>query len=124
LTVRRLPAGHPDLRRLEATAGEADAREAGLGEAASPVFAVHDGQAVMAAAGYGVWAGQAAHIGVLTAPARRGHGLAKAAGSAAAAHALAAGLLPQWRARVPASRRVAAALGFRELGVQLSFEPA
>ncbi|MGI5041584.1 GNAT family N-acetyltransferase, partial [Streptomyces sp. JAC128] len=29
-----------------------------------------------------------------------------------------------WRARVPASRRVALALGFRELGAQLSVELA
>jgi hypothetical protein len=35
-------------------------------------------------------------------------------------HALDAGLLPQWRARPEASRRVARALGFRELGSQLS----
>ncbi|PWS40209.1 GNAT family N-acetyltransferase, partial [Streptomyces sp. ZEA17I] len=40
--------------------------------------------------------------------------------SEATAHALAAGLLPQWRARPAASRRVAAALGYRELGAQLS----
>ncbi|WP_317623424.1 hypothetical protein [Streptomyces noursei] len=40
------------------------------------------------------------------------------------AHALAAGLLPQWRARRPASRRVAASLGFEELGHQLSIEMA
>jgi hypothetical protein len=30
------------------------------------------------------------------------------------------GLLPQWRARPEPSRRVARALGFRELGAQLS----
>lgn len=40
--------------------------------------------------------------------------------SAAVAHALTAGLLPQWRARAQASRRVARALGLRELGSQLS----
>ncbi|HEY3978014.1 MAG TPA: hypothetical protein VGM79_12135 [Streptosporangiaceae bacterium] len=38
----------------------------------------------------------------------------------AVAHALGRGLLPQWRAVPPASRRVAAALGFRELGWQAS----
>ncbi|MFD6391459.1 GNAT family N-acetyltransferase [Nocardia sp. NPDC055029] len=50
---------------------------------------------------------------------RRGQGLARATASAAVAHASAAGLLPQWRARVPQSRAVARALGFRELGAQL-----
>ncbi|NEB68512.1 GNAT family N-acetyltransferase, partial [Streptomyces fulvissimus] len=47
-------------------------------------------------------------------------GLARQVASEATAHALAAGLLPQWRARPAASRRVAAALGYRELGAQLS----
>ncbi|MFF4728857.1 GNAT family N-acetyltransferase [Streptomyces mirabilis] len=65
-----------------------------------------------------------AHIGVLTAPGARGRGLARVTGSATVAHALAAGLLPQWRARPPASRRVAAVLGFEELGSQLSVEIA
>ena len=50
------------------------------------------------------------------------HGLARVTGSATVAHALAAKLLPQWRARPPASRRVAASLGFEELGFQLSIE--
>jgi hypothetical protein len=45
-------------------------------------------------------------------------------GSAAVAHALAAGLLPQWRARPSAFRRVAAVLAFEELGSQLSLEIA
>ncbi|MEU6251305.1 hypothetical protein [Streptomyces sp. NPDC047043] len=36
------------------------------------------------------------------------------------AQALADGLLPQWRARLMASRHVAQALGFRELGSQFS----
>nr|WP_308293375.1 GNAT family N-acetyltransferase [Streptomyces sp. RO-S4] len=54
-------------------------------------------------------------------PAGAGRGRARVVGAAAVAHALAAGLLPQWRARDFASRRVAAALGFEELGAQLSF---
>ncbi|MFE6746265.1 hypothetical protein ACFVGM_10460 [Kitasatospora purpeofusca] len=39
-------------------------------------------------------------------------------------HALAQGLLPRWRARVPASRRVAVELGFSEPGSRPSVEPA
>jgi hypothetical protein len=35
-----------------------------------------------------------------------------------------AGRLPQWRARPPASRRVARSLGFRELGFQVSIRLA
>ncbi|MET9675820.1 GNAT family N-acetyltransferase [Streptomyces sp. NPDC006482] len=59
---------------------------------------------------------------LVTAPAARGRGLARRVASAAVAHALADRRLPQWRARPPASRRVAAALGFEELGAQLSLD--
>ncbi|MGW3829145.1 GNAT family N-acetyltransferase [Streptomyces sp. NPDC005071] len=79
---------------------------------------------VVAAAGYRAWPRRTAHISVLTAPGWRGRGLARVTGSATTTHALAAGLLPQWRARVPESRRVAIALGFRELGAQLSIDLA
>ena len=122
LTVEQLLGSHSDLRRLEKLAGDDDAGEAGLDEITSPAFVVREAGEVVAAAGYRVWPSRTAHISVLTAPAWRGRGLARVTGSATAAHALAAGLLPQWRARVPESRRVAAALGFRELGAQLSIE--
>lgn len=82
------------------------------------MFVVREQGQVVAGAGYRVRAGAAAHLGVLTAPQARGRARVVAA---AVAHALAAGLLPQWRARAFASRRVAAALGFEELGAQLSF---
>ncbi|MDH6145219.1 MULTISPECIES: GNAT family N-acetyltransferase [Kitasatospora] len=124
LVVRQLPGADPRLRALEQAAGADDTAEAGLFEITSPAFVVHAGGEVIAAAGYRSWPGRTAHISVLTAPASRRRGLARLTGSAAAAHALAAGLLPQWRARVPASRRVAAALGFRELGEQLSAQLA
>ncbi|MEU3606417.1 GNAT family N-acetyltransferase [Streptomyces sp. NPDC035033] len=124
LRVERLPAGHPELRRLEESAGDQDAGEAALDEITSPVFVVREHGRVVAAAGYQGWPSRTAHLGVLTAPDARGRGLARVTGSAAVAHALAAGLLPQWRARASAaaSRRVAASLGFEELGFQLSIE--
>ena len=122
--VDQLPADNRELRLLEAVAGPEDAGEAGLDEITSPVFVVREGGQVVAAAGYRTWPGSTAHISVLTAPHARGRGLARATGSATVAHALAAGLLPQWRARRTASRRVAAALGFAELGAQLSIEMA
>jgi RimJ/RimL family protein N-acetyltransferase len=74
-----------------------------------------------AAAGYRDWPPGTAHLSVLTGPWARGRGLAKAAASAAVASALADGRLAQWRARRDASRRVALALGFQELGAQVSF---
>ncbi|MFD0628405.1 GNAT family N-acetyltransferase [Streptomyces sanglieri] len=112
------------MRILEHAAGFEDAGEAALDEITSPAFVLRDHGQVVAAAGYRAWPRRTAHISVLTAPEARGQGLARVTGSAAVAHALSAGLLPQWRARPAASRRVAAALGFEELGSQLSFEVA
>ncbi|MEU2238540.1 GNAT family N-acetyltransferase [Streptomyces sp. NPDC018338] len=122
--AERLEGRHPAVRALERTAGPDDAGEAALDEITSPAFVVRDHGEAVAAGGYREWPLRTAHLSVLTAPAARGRGLARTVASAAVAHALAAGLLPQWRARPPASRRVAAALGFEELGVQLSVEVA
>ncbi|MFI1780758.1 GNAT family N-acetyltransferase [Streptomyces rubiginosohelvolus] len=116
----RLSPGHAALRALLAEAGPSDAGESGLADVTSPLFVVRKGPEVLAAAGYERWPRDTAHLCVLTAPDARGRGLAWQAAHAATAHALAAGLLPQWRARPPASRRVARALGYREVGRQLS----
>jgi RimJ/RimL family protein N-acetyltransferase len=97
-----------------------EAEESGLEEITSAAFVVRAGHDVVAAAGYQSWLGTAAHLSILTAPGYRGRGLARQVASAAVADALAGGLLPQWRARPEPSRRVARALGFRELGSQLS----
>ncbi|MET8632494.1 GNAT family N-acetyltransferase [Streptomyces sp. NPDC004680] len=123
LAAQQLPGDHPALRSLEEAAGE-DAGEAALGEITSPAFVLRAGGRVVAAAGYRSWPGRVAHLSVLTDPAWRGRGFARVAASAAVTHAFAARLLPQWRARPLASRRVAAALGFRELGAQLSIRLA
>ena len=89
-------------------------------EISTPAFTVREQGQIVAAAGYRNWPGETAHLSVLTAPAARGRGLARAAASAAVAHAIESQKLPQWRARPEASRRVARALGFRELGSQVS----
>ncbi|MEU1366993.1 GNAT family N-acetyltransferase [Streptomyces sp. NPDC005803] len=119
----RLPAGHEDLLRLLSSVSEEDAGECGLAEITSPAFVVRHGPTVVAAAGYRHWPHSTAHLCVLTAPPARGRGLAREVASAATAHALASGQLPQWRARPAESRSVARALGFRELGSQLSVLP-
>lgn len=124
LVVDQVPAGSSELRGLEKAAGDEDAGEAGMGEITSPGFVVRIGGEVVAACGYRVWPHRTAHLSVLTAPDHRGRGLGRMAASGAVGHALAAGLLPQWRARVMESRRVAVALGFREYGTQLSFKLA
>lgn len=113
-------AGNAD--ELVAAASPDDAGEAGLDEITSPAFVVREDGRVVAAAGYQLWPGDVAHLCVLTAAGHRGRGLARTAAGAAVAHALGEGLLPQWRARPEPSRRVAVALGFTELGSQLSVQ--
>jgi hypothetical protein len=100
--------------------GPEDAVESGLAYVTSPLFVVRDGGECVAAAGYRVWVGTFAHLGVLTDPGRRGEGLAHRASSAAAAHALGHNLVLQWRARPADSRAVARSLGFREVGSQVN----
>jgi GNAT superfamily N-acetyltransferase len=110
----------PGLRQFLLAADTGDLEESGLEEITTPAFAVREHGHVMAAAGYRDWPCGTAHLCVLTAAEARGRGLARAAASAAVAHAISEGKLPQWRARPEASRRVARALGFRELGSQVS----
>ncbi|MGY5129956.1 GNAT family N-acetyltransferase [Streptomyces nigrescens] len=120
--VERLPIDDGDggLAALLALSGEEEAGESGLEEISSPAFMLRRGDEVVAAAGYRSWPRSVAHLSVLVAPHCRGRRLARAVASAAVAHALDAGLLPQWRARRYPSQRVAVALGFQELGTQLS----
>lgn len=118
--VEWLPAGHPAVGALLEAAGSEDAGESGIAGITSPAFVLRDGDRVVAASGYTVWPSGVAHLGVLTDPGHRTRSLARRVASAASAHALENGLLPQWRARVEPSRRVAAALGYREFGLQLS----
>ncbi|MFF3766694.1 GNAT family N-acetyltransferase [Streptomyces sp. NPDC001922] len=118
--VEEVPGDDDGLAALLARAGEEDAGESGLDDITSPACVLRDGDDVVAAAGYGAWSQSVAHLSVLVAPHCRGRGLARAVASAAVARALDAGLLPQWRARPHPSKRVALALGFRELGAQLS----
>ncbi|WP_199421819.1 GNAT family N-acetyltransferase [Actinotalea solisilvae] len=98
--------------------------ESGLEDAGSPLFVARDGDRLLAAAGYHRWPSDTAHVGVLVAPEARGRRLAAVVGAAASTHAREAGLLPQWRARIPASIRTAATLGYADVGAQLSVRPA
>src|SRR5215469_5031072 len=109
-----------DLRQLVAASDAEDVKESGIEEITSPAFAVRDHGMIISAAGYCDWPGEAAHLSVLTIAAARCRGLARAVASAAVMHAIQLGKLPQWRARREESRRVARALGFRELGSQVS----
>jgi RimJ/RimL family protein N-acetyltransferase len=115
---------HPDFRHFVRAADSYELAESGIQEISTPVFAVLEHGQVAAAAGYRDWPRGTAHLSVLTAAAARGRGLARAAASAAVAHAIEQGRLPQWRARPLASQHVARALGFRELGFQVSLRLA
>jgi RimJ/RimL family protein N-acetyltransferase len=115
---------HPDLTQFLLAADTDDVEESGIAGLTTPAFAVREHGQVVAAAGYRDWPCGTAHLSVLTASAARGRGLARAAASAAVAHAIGEGKRPQWRARSQASRRVADALGFRELGSQVSIRLA
>ncbi|MCR2811969.1 GNAT family N-acetyltransferase [Microbacterium sp. zg.Y1090] len=85
-----------------------------------------DGVEPAAAAGYEVWGGGLAHIGVATAPAFRGKGFGAQAAAAAALHAIGDGLVAQWRcrARNRASARLGESLGFVRLGEQIAVDLA
>ena len=120
--VVQVPADHHDIARLVARVSDADAAESGITRITSPAFVLHAAGDVVAAAGYQDWLGSTAHLSVITAEHMRGHGLARRVVSAAIHHALDHQLLPQWRARPVASRRVAHVLGFREVGNQLSIQ--
>ncbi|MGI5241443.1 GNAT family N-acetyltransferase [Dactylosporangium sp. CA-139066] len=120
--VEAIPADHADMSALLARVPADDADEAALSDITSAAFVLRAGGDVVAAAGYRAWPRDTAHVSVLLTPAVRGRGLARIVAGAAVAHALDAGLFPQWRARPEASRRVARALGFRELGSQLSID--
>ena len=121
--VAALQPERDSVRRLLAECTAEDVGESGIEDVTSPVFAVLQGGTagrIVAVAGYGDWPGQAAHLSVLTAPSARRRGFARVAASAAVTHAIDRRKLPQWRARPESSRRVARALGFDELGSQLS----
>ena len=95
--------------------------ESGLAKVTSSVSVIRSefGEPV-AACGYQQWPEQIAHLSVLTRADHRGKRLAAAVAIDAVWRALGEGLLPQWRARAAASQAVARAIGFEEMGAQLS----
>lgn len=104
---------------LERSCPADDTAEATISDATDRFVLMVDDRPV-AGAGYDEWVGLIAHIAVLTAPEQRRRGYGGLIASLAANDAFAAGLVPQWRARVDnrASRRLAETLGFAEAGTQ------
>ena len=119
-TITRLPAENPAVRALLDRAAPEEARESDLAALTHPLFVHLEQSRSLAAAGHKPWPKDVAHLSVLTDPTHRGRGLATRVASAAITHTLGRKLLPQWRARPPAPRRVATRLGFEERGSQLS----
>jgi len=115
--------GAVDLDQLGGACDPAEAAESSLAAWTHWVHVIRERDVVVAAAGAQVWAGTLAQLGVLTRPDRRGRGLGTTVASSVVRAALATGLVAQWRARVEltASRRLAASLGFVELGVQVTY---
>jgi hypothetical protein len=97
----------PDLEEFLAAGDPAEVEESGTAGITSPAFAVRGRGQLAAVAGYRDWPGRTAHFCVFTSASARGRGLARIAASAAVRHALRVGMLPQWRARLESSKRVA-----------------
>jgi GNAT superfamily N-acetyltransferase len=94
-----------------------------------PLFGVFDDpRELIALASYEVWNESIAHISIVTHPQHRRRGLGRAAVALAAQHALAAGLVPQYRTLQAntASIAIAKRLGFVEYGfsVYVRMQPA
>ncbi len=117
------------VRALERRCPPDDVAEADLGGVEYP-FVLVDGSAEaadvqptpLAGAGYDIWEGILAHIAVITPPEERRKGYAGRVAAVAVEEAMAAGLVPQWRARTDntASQRTARRAGFLYAGTQTS----
>ncbi|SDS12745.1 GNAT family N-acetyltransferase [Agrococcus carbonis] len=116
-----VPATSFDVAAVGASMAEDEWDEAGV-QTMERRWAVRDGDAAAAVAGYQPWHGAVAHLGVATAPGRRRGGFGTAAAARAVREAVDAGLVAQWRCRVgnEASLRLADRLGFTRLGMQAS----
>ena len=120
--IERLPPSA--LHEFIGRSDRAELDESALASVTSSVSVIRDQGEVLAASGYQLWPESIAHISVMTRSDHRGRGLAQAVAADAVDRAASAGLLPQWRARPPASRAVAKAIGLREIGAQLSLRVA
>jgi GNAT superfamily N-acetyltransferase len=96
--------------------------ETGIADATSSLSIVRVDGAPVAACAWHEWPHGIAHLGVLTHPDHRGRGHAQRVGRATVRRAQDAGLVPQWRARVDASKEVARRIGLAHLATQLSVQ--
>lgn len=111
-----------EVRELEIACPPDDVTEAALADRSDWFTVLDDTHRPLASAGRREWQGIIADMGVLTAPTARRHGYGATAARLATDDALDAGLIPQWRAHRDniAARRLAARLGYEELGTFVS----
>jgi len=112
----------PAVAALRAACREDEWEHGGSDVGQHPAFGVFVDDQLAALAGYEIWGGTIAHISVITHPAHRGRGFGAAAVAHITAHALAAGMLPQYRtldSNQP-SMRIAATLGFHRYATSLA----
>jgi GNAT superfamily N-acetyltransferase len=113
-----------DLHELFHAVAPDELDESGLAEITGSLVASRAANGDLAAVcGYRRWPNEVAHLSVLAHPGHRGEGHGRRAAAAAIRRAMDEKLLPQWRARPPASQALALDLGLVELGAQLSLEP-
>lgn len=109
--------------KLERQCPPDDAMEAGLG-GQEELFVLVDDTAgdpePVAGAAYSIWEGILADVRILTVPRYRRQGLGRYVGAVAVEDAMAAGLVPQWRARLDnvGAARAASGLSFVTCGAR------
>jgi GNAT superfamily N-acetyltransferase len=107
---------------LQAACLEDEWEHGGSDAGQHPAFGVFVEDQLAALTGYEIWSGTIAHISVITHPGHRGRGFGAAAVAQITAHALSAGLLPQYRtldSNQP-SMRIAERLGFHRYATSLA----
>jgi len=116
------------LEHLRLACSEADWKEAGGQTIDLPLVGQFIGGQLIAVAGYHVWWGCLAHIGVIVHPAERGQGYGKAVAGRLVEVAVSRDLVPQYRALEVnrASIGIATALGFEQCAtsIALRLKPA
>jgi GNAT superfamily N-acetyltransferase len=118
------PATETDVEAVLSQCSVEERDESGLPDMDRRWVALGEDGEPAGAAGYAVWGGELAHIGVAVAAASRGEGLGTRAARAATAHAIGHGLVVQWRCRQEnlASMRVGERLGFVRIGEQIAID--
>ena len=122
-TVGPLALDNPSVQSVLADTTDDERTECGIEHTTSGVFAALAGDGTpMSVCAWTVWPHQIAQVSSLTAASHRGTGAGRAAAHRALTEAVAAGLLPQWRARATNEGSIALAerLGLQHLGDQYS----